>query len=118
MSAFKKGWVEQFRSDQSKEEALVRKAYLTQPHGTNHRRIKKPTSVASTPAIAIENFGDLPKILTVKEIADLLRFKDTESVTALIRGGELFAKKVGRMWRIPLWSFTRYMSEMDSSHVG
>ena len=42
---------------------------------------------------------DIMRILTVEEVSKILKVS-TQTVRAVINGGELPAKKVGRYWRI------------------
>ena len=60
-------------------------------------------------------FIDIPTFLTARQAAQYLGGRcNHETVHALIRKGELKAKKVGREWRIlPQW-LEEYMNRADS----
>lgn len=50
------------------------------------------------------------EVYTVEEVAKMLKISD-QTVRALIRSGELPAKRVGRVWRIKKTDFEEYMSK-------
>lgn len=116
MSAFKKGWAERFKTNPSSEEVMVRTAYQ---QSTIAKADRKGTRKASTPILPpilnVKHIGDLPQELTLREVATYLRFKNTEPVMGLIRLKQLYALKVRRQWRIPLWALAHYLAEREAS---
>lgn len=116
MSSFKKDWVNKFCSSPSREERIVREAYRSATVNVADRKEKfRPGKFNLPPILNVQRLEDLPQELTVKQVAEFLKYKDHESVTALIRRGLLFAQKEGRQWRIPLWALTKYMTERPAS---
>ena len=113
MSAFKKGWVDRFKSESSAEEARVRVAYRDPPKARPLSRTKLQTILP--PVINVKRVEDLPQDLTVKEVAAQLRLKNTDTVLAKIQRGEIYAVKEGRQWRIPLWAVAKYLAERGSN---
>lgn len=117
MSVFKKGWAERFKTDATLEDASVRAAFQQSvaPH-PRQRRALKPGRLSAADVVS-ETLAGLPKLLTLQEAAKILRFKDRESVTNLIRQGHLVGRKVGREWRIPLAGLAKYLIGDNSTHV-
>lgn len=117
MSAFGKDWVHKFKSESSREEVVVHEAYTERPIAMGSRRQKREIVSALPPILNIKTVEDLPQELTVREVAKVLRLRDPESVTCLIRKRKLYGVKQGREWRIPLWSLAKYLSEREAPYV-
>jgi hypothetical protein len=118
MSVFPKDWVEMFRTKEGTDEAKVRRAYATQPVQMHARRgTRKPRAIQMSRDLVADLLADRPPIMTLREVADVLRLRDTSSVTALILSGELMGKKVLSQWRIPRASVLQYLSGVSSGYV-
>lgn len=116
MSAFGKDWVQRFKSTRTSEEAKVRSSYHDQPLLQKNRRQQK-AQAHRAPVFSQEVVNQWPLLLKLKEVAEILRFRNTESVTRLIHEGLLSARKVGREWRIPRGALVSYLAQTESSHV-
>lgn len=58
---------------------------------------------------------DLPAYYTVKEVADILRFKKTDQVYALCRSRVIPSFQLGRNWLIPKKELHEWLEEQLNS---
>lgn len=98
---FDKDWVAQYRSKPSAEEQAVKEAF-EQPV-PRRAPVPKPA-----PARKITRRSELPEILTIKEAAAALRYKDPETVKRLIKAKKLGGWQEGVAWRVPVDAIAEY----------
>lgn len=59
---------------------------------------------------------DTAKALTVAQVAERLQV-DRRTVYGLIESGQLHAKKVGRVWRVPMAALLAYLESNGGAHA-
>lgn len=58
----------------------------------------------------IRGVGELPAVLTVRDLAQLLRL-GTNTVYRLLRQGKIKNIRMGRQYRIPRWAVLEYIGQ-------
>ena len=58
----------------------------------------------------VQGVGELPAVLTVRDLAQLLRL-GTNTVYRLLRQGKIKNVRMGRQYRIPRWAVLEYIGQ-------